>query len=300
MWFHEWCFIESNADLFTDLIYTLGVDGVEVNEAISLDDDYIERIKPCHGLIFLFKQKQTNTSNENLVKGARLHEICFGQQIYKNVCPTQAILSVLLNCTHEDLNLGATLTEFKEYSQKFHSKGVGLFDTKMKGIALSNHEPIRDVHNRFAKKQLIEFDSDDEKKEEYAFHFIVYVPFKDHLYELDGLKTAPIDHGAIPEDNEWLDIARPIVQQHIQKFIEDKIHFRLMVIVSEPDKKYERELKQVLADSSLTDDERNAQKSNLSKLINEEKRKKAHRIANLRRQHNLAADKAKKTTTTTK
>ncbi|CAF0975886.1 unnamed protein product [Rotaria sordida] len=144
--------------------------------------------------------------------------------IYKNVCPIQAVLSVLLDCTREDLNFGATLTEFKEYSQKFHSKGLGLFDTKMKGIALSNHEPIRDVHNRFAKLQLI--------------------------------------HGAIPEDNEWLDIARPIVQRHIQKFIEDKIHFRLMVIVSEPDKKYERELKQVLGDSSLTDDERNAQKSN--------------------------------------
>ncbi|CAF3199249.1 unnamed protein product [Rotaria sp. Silwood2] len=209
--------------------------------------------------------------------------------IYKNVCPTQAILSVLFNCTHEDLNLGATLTEFKEYSQKFHPKGVGLFDTQMKCVALSSHGPIRDVHNCFAKKQLAEFYSDDEKKEEYAFHFIVYIPFKGYLYELDGLKTAPIDHGAFPEDNECLDVARPIVQQRIQKFIEDKTHFRLMVIVSEPGKKYERELKQILANSSLTDDERNAQKSNLSKLINEEKRKKAHRIANLRRQHNLAA-----------
>ncbi|CAF4645862.1 unnamed protein product [Rotaria sp. Silwood2] len=137
--------------------------------------------------------------------------------IYKNVCPTQAILSVLFNCTHEDLNLGATLTEFKEYSQKFHPKGVGLFDTQMKCVALSSHGPIRDVHNCFAKKQLAEFYSDDEKKEEYAFHFIVYIPFKGYLYELDGLKTAPIDHGAIPEDNEWLDVARPIVQQRIQK-----------------------------------------------------------------------------------
>ena len=28
---------------------------------------------------------------------------------------------------------------------------------------------------------------------------------------------APIDHGAIPKDTEWTDVARPIVQQRMQK-----------------------------------------------------------------------------------
>jgi hypothetical protein len=28
---------------------------------------------------------------------------------------------------------------------------------------------------------------------------------------------APIDHGAIPKDAEWTDVARPIVQQRMQK-----------------------------------------------------------------------------------
>lgn len=30
-----------------------------------------------------------------------------------------------------------------------------------------------------------------------AFHFVSYVPIKDRLFELDGLKAYPIDHGQL-------------------------------------------------------------------------------------------------------
>jgi hypothetical protein len=40
-------------------------------------------------------------------------------QVITNACATQAIVSVLLNCSHEDLKLGDTLTEFKDFSQAF-------------------------------------------------------------------------------------------------------------------------------------------------------------------------------------
>lgn len=43
--------------------------------------------------------------------------LCF--QVINNACATQAIVSVLLNCTHADLLVGDTLTEFREFSQSF-------------------------------------------------------------------------------------------------------------------------------------------------------------------------------------
>jgi ubiquitin carboxyl-terminal hydrolase L5 len=70
-------------------------------------------------LIFLFKWQQTDTPTENLVKDSRLDEIFFARQVITNACATQAIVSVLLNCTHEDLKLGSTLAEFKEFAQAF-------------------------------------------------------------------------------------------------------------------------------------------------------------------------------------
>ncbi|CAF5107931.1 unnamed protein product, partial [Rotaria sp. Silwood1] len=142
----EWCLIESDPGVFTDLIHGFGANGVQVEEIFSLDDDSLQQMKPCHGLIFLFKWQETDTSNDNMVKDSRLDEIFFAKQTITNACATQAIISVLLNCTHDDLKLGPTLSEFKEFAQAF--------DPQMRGFALSNSEKIRCVHNSFARQQL--------------------------------------------------------------------------------------------------------------------------------------------------
>lgn len=38
-----------------------------------------------------------------------------------NACATQAILSIILNTKHEDVELGPILTEFKEFSASFNA-----------------------------------------------------------------------------------------------------------------------------------------------------------------------------------
>ena len=48
-----------------------------------------------------------------------MENIVFIKQVIENACATQAILSVLLNCSHEDVNLGANLTEFKSFVNNF-------------------------------------------------------------------------------------------------------------------------------------------------------------------------------------
>ena len=42
-----------------------------------------------------------------------------------------------------------------------------------------------------------------------AFHFVSYVPINGRLYELDGLKPYPIDHGPVSED--WTEKFRQVI-----------------------------------------------------------------------------------------
>lgn len=52
-------------------------------------------------------------------------------QVINNACATQAIVSVLLNCTHQDVHLGETLSEFKEFSQSFDAAVSSLLNLAM-------------------------------------------------------------------------------------------------------------------------------------------------------------------------
>lgn len=99
--------------------------------------------RPIHGLIFLFKWVPNEEVVGTVVQDSRLDKIFFAKQVINNACATQAIISILLNCKHPDLHLGPTLGEFKEFTQTF--------DANMKGLALSNSDTIRGVHNSFAR-----------------------------------------------------------------------------------------------------------------------------------------------------
>ncbi|XP_031240194.1 ubiquitin carboxyl-terminal hydrolase isozyme L5 isoform X4 [Mastomys coucha] len=266
-----------------------GCRGAQVEEIWSLEPESFEKLKPVHGLIFLFKWQPGEEPAGSVVQDSRLETIFFAKQVINNACATQAIVSVLLNCTHQDVHLGETLSEFKEFSQSF--------DAAMKGLALSNSDVIRQVHNSFARQQMFEFDTKTPAKEEDAFHFVSYVPVNGRLYELDGLREGPIDLGACNQD-DWITAVRPVIEKRIQKYSEGEIRFNLMAIVSDRKMIYEQkiaELQRQLAEEEPMDTDQgstvlSAIQSEVARnqmLIEEEVQKlKRYKIENIRRKHN--------------
>ena len=107
------------------------------------------------------------------------------------------------------MELGPVLTEFKEFTKTF--------DPSMKGLALSNSDTIRTVHNSFARQAVFEFDQKAASKDDDVFHFVGYLPINGRLYELDGLKEGPLDLGPIPQGKDWTEAVRPVLQERISK-----------------------------------------------------------------------------------
>lgn len=211
-----------------------------------------------------------------------MEKIFFAKQVINNACATQAILSILLNCKHEDIKLGETLTNFKDFCQ--------FFDPYNKGLTLSNASQIRTVHNSFARQTLFELDSKNQNKEEDVYHFIGYVPIDGRLYELDGLKEGPIDLGAVAAGQNWIDVVRPIIEKRMNKYSEGEIHFNLMAIVSDRQKIYQQQIDKLLSggeEAMETDDDRETEIAKIRFLVdNEIEKRKRYRVENIRRKHN--------------
>lgn len=246
-----------------------------MEEIWSLDRDLFKELEPIHGLIFLFKWVQDDESVGTVVKDDRLENIFFAKQVINNACATQAILSILLNCNHQDINLGPTLNEFKEFSQSF--------DPFNKGLTLSNAPKIRSVHNSFARQTLYELDTKNQNKDDDVYHFIGYIPINGRLYELDGLKEGPVDLGAVAADQNWIDVVRPIIEKRMQKYSEGEIHFNLMALVSDRLKIYQQKIDQLIntGDGAMdTDEDRQTEIAKLrSKMEYEVEKRKRYRVS---------------------
>jgi len=263
----NWCLIESDPGVFTELVQKFGVSGVQVEELWSLDKEQFVDLKPVYGLIFLFKWTADDKPAGSVVQDSRLDEIFFAKQVINNACATQAILSVLMNIASSEVKLGGTLQEFKEF--------CGSFDSTMKGLTLSNSEAIRTVHNSFSRQNLFEFDSKKADKDDDVFHFVSYIPINGRIYELDGLKEGPIDHG--PAGDEWTETVRPIIESRMQRYKEGEIHFNLMGVVEDKITKFNRMLEMTAPEERLQ----------VQQMLQDEQTRRARwRTENIRRRHN--------------
>lgn len=56
----------------------------------------------------------------------------------------------------------------------------------------------------------------DREKED-AYHFVTYLPIRDVLYELDGLRRMPVMHAPVEGDG-WLDQARETIEARIAAY----------------------------------------------------------------------------------
>jgi len=217
----NWCTIESDPGVFTELVERLGVKGVEVEEILTFDDiSYMEKIAPIYGLILLFKFFDEEKNDQQLVQNQRIY---FAQQKTTNACATQALLSILLNT--QDIDIGEEMRIFK-------NETIGA-PPDVKGFALGSNELIRSVHNSFARPEPFEIEHKVAQPGDDVYHFISYVPIEGSIYELDGLKEGPVNHGTYDNHNTWYYNAIPTIKKRFEKYeqMHSEYRFALLAII---------------------------------------------------------------------
>uniref|UniRef100_A0A8C1RUV2 ubiquitinyl hydrolase 1 n=1 Tax=Cyprinus carpio TaxID=7962 RepID=A0A8C1RUV2_CYPCA len=223
-----------------------GVKGVQVEEIYDLQS---KCQSPVYGFIFLFKwieerrsrrKVSTLVDETSVIDDEIVNDMFFAHQLIPNSCATHALLSVLLNCS--GVELGMTLSRMKTFT-----KG---FSPESKGYAIGNAPELAKAHNSHARPEPRHLPEKQNGisavRTMEAFHFVSYVPIKDRLFELDGLKAYPIDHGPWGEDEEWTDKARRVIMERIGLATAGEpyhdIRFNLMAVVPDRRIKYEYKL----------------------------------------------------------
>ncbi|TFY56042.1 hypothetical protein EVG20_g9089 [Dentipellis fragilis] len=261
--------IESDPGVFTTFVRKLGIGGLEVVELYDIEPWAVEHLKP-HGLIFCFLWADDIHHAKDFEDPAAEH-VWFANQLSHDSCASFAILNVLLNCPGCDI--GGELREFREETK--------LMSSVMKGLAISNSPFIRDAHNSLARpsdirgalhalattslkaskksnkpppakrrkaaaagsrarKSKAASTTDDSNE---AYHFIGYVPAHGKVWELDGLKSGPLEVGELPDDDplsgqSWMDVVRPALRMKMEKYGasadgEGDIRFSLLALVDD-------------------------------------------------------------------
>lgn len=172
-----------------------------VDDLYSLDADALATLGPTHALIFLFKWV-ADADERGGATGAYDQSFpgFFAQQVVQNACASLAVLNALLNIP--GLTTGAQLEDVRAFT-------AGM-DPQTRGMAIVSSDFLREAHNALSPPSAISLEGlNIPREKEDAYHFVVYVPVAGAVYELDGLKPNPVQHGAYDTRGEgWLSKAR--------------------------------------------------------------------------------------------
>lgn len=217
----NWCTIESDPAVFSELIESWGVQNIDVEEIFSLEEDqFLNSLKPIHGFIFLFKWTNMLKKQPSLLTYDP--ELYFAKQVITNACATQALLSILLNC-EKSIPLSGELSDLRNFGMQL--------DSYSRGLTIGQCQKIRETHNSFARPEpFAKMGSKPATEKDDVYHFVAFIYKNGKAYELDGLQEGPILIADNVDQNTWINAALKQINVKVKDYATEEIKFNLMVI----------------------------------------------------------------------
>ncbi|XP_030384247.1 ubiquitin carboxyl-terminal hydrolase [Scaptodrosophila lebanonensis] len=226
-----WIPLESNPEVLTKYIHKLGVSPAwSLSDVIGLDDEMLEWIpRPAKALILLFPitdtyEKHRLEEHERIKMTAETEkhpaDLFYMRQITHNACGTVALIHSVANNKDVDIANGV-LKNFLKKAQTL--------SPEERGEALEKDEDFTAGHQELAQEG--QTNADDHMKT--IHHFIAFVNKDGLLYELDGRKSFPIQHGKTSEETFIHDAAK-VCKEFMARDPND-MRFTIMVLAAAQD-----------------------------------------------------------------
>ncbi|AIN98674.1 ubiquitin carboxyl-terminal hydrolase, putative [Leishmania panamensis] len=273
----RWCLIESDPAVFREIVQTVGVKGVSVEDLIMLDPSILEQYEDVYSLVLLFKWQSSEQASllGTVVKDA---PVFFAKQVIHNACATLAIMNTLCNYS-DQVDLGPKVQNYLSFCQDL--------DPEMRGSLLDSFDELREAHNSFAPRSAFEKDEPSQKNAD-VYHFVSFVYRHGHIWELDGLQEGPLQCREATDAN-YREALVEVVQRRIDDIAAKDttgagqgISFSLMTIVADPVTVLERNIAALRAEEKPT----TALDEELAEMLLLRKKDKE---ANARRRHDYNA-----------
>lgn len=273
----RWCLIESDPAVFREIIQTVGVKGVSVEDLIMLDSSMLEQYEHVYALVLLFKWQSSEQASPlgTVVKDA---PVFFAKQVIHNACATLAIMNTLCNYP-DQVELGPKVQRYLSFCQEL--------DPEMRGSLLDSFDELREAHNSFAPQSAFTKDGPSPKDAD-VYHFVSFVYRHGHIWELDGLQEGPLQCREATDAN-YREALVEVVQRRIDDIAAKDttgagqgISFSLMTIVVDPVTVLEKKIAALRAEEKPT----TALDEELAEMLLLRKKDKE---ANVRRRHDYNA-----------
>ncbi|PBK83216.1 cysteine proteinase, partial [Armillaria gallica] len=162
----------------------------------------VDHLHP-YGLVFCFCWRKDTHRPTNFKDPAAEH-VWFANQLSDDACASQAILNILFNCSN--INIGKELSANNTLATAILNAAK-----KEKEKMKQDHNPPPNKCAKTKKPPLKEGDKE-------IYHFISYIPAYGKVWELDGLKSGPLEVGDVMAMTEWMDIVQPALRTKMHKY----------------------------------------------------------------------------------
>eukprot|EP00639_Heterosigma_akashiwo_P000924 CAMPEP_0194579906 /NCGR_PEP_ID=MMETSP0292-20121207/13849_1 /TAXON_ID=39354 /ORGANISM="Heterosigma akashiwo, Strain CCMP2393" /LENGTH=253 /DNA_ID=CAMNT_0039433079 /DNA_START=40 /DNA_END=801 /DNA_ORIENTATION=- len=205
----RWFPLESNPDVMNSYIEKLGfpTDLLRWTDVFSTEDWALEMVpQPAQAVCMLFPIKDVTEAHKEEER-KRIEEsgqevsdnVYYMRQYVGNACGTVALLHAVGNQPGVPLAEGSWLRGFME-----RTRALSPHD---KAVAVENEDELDAAHNDATAAGQSERQALDAQIET---HFVCFVHVDGHLYELDGRKAFPINHGPTCPETLLADACRVI------------------------------------------------------------------------------------------